>query len=180
MTEVICLAANYLFSEERAIRPIGQKEFAHIKEAGDYANRRSPDPSTKVGAKILSKSNQAFFGVNDFPHRYVADIPTWENRDLKNKIVVHAEINAILQCLESGHTPDILYTTKAPCERCAGVIINSGVTTVFFPERVTSSSWAASQELALRLFACSGLKVIELLCISMDASAAKGCGYTIL
>ena len=44
---------------------------------------------------------------------------------------VHAEANAIIKA--PGALPGkILYTTHTPCERCAQLIVNGGITQVFF------------------------------------------------
>lgn len=88
----------------------------------------SKDPSTKVGAVITDADNRIVSvgyngfakGVNDDPERYA-------NRELKYKMVVHGEINAILfakRCLK-GCT---LYTVPfMPCSRCTGPVIQSGI-----------------------------------------------------
>lgn len=45
---------------------------------------------------------------------------------------VHAEANAIIFAARNGLATDgaILYCTHAPCDSCAGLIVNAGITTV--------------------------------------------------
>jgi dCMP deaminase len=88
----------------------------------------SKDPSTKVGAVIVRPDKTiASVGFNGFP-KGVPDQPSWyEDREVKYKIVKHAEENAILFAHEdiSGHT---LYVYPLPpCSSCAGDIIQRGI-----------------------------------------------------
>jgi deoxycytidylate deaminase len=75
--------------------------------------------------------------------------------------VIHAEISAILSCLRSNHRPRVLYVTKPPCVRCAGVIIASGMRYVTFPQRDKASTWADSQQKAIELFLEANIYVNE-------------------
>ncbi len=64
-------------------------------------------------------------GVEDLTERY-------ENRDLKYKLVVHAEANAILNAVASVEGCCI-FVTQPPCQECAKLIIQSGITYVVSP-----------------------------------------------
>lgn len=47
---------------------------------------------------------------------------------------VHAEANALIKSL-SKNSPCLMYSTSAPCERCAGLIVNSGIVTSMIYDR---------------------------------------------
>lgn len=40
---------------------------------------------------------------------------------------VHAEANALVKLRATDRTPLLLFSTRCPCSRCAGLIINSGL-----------------------------------------------------
>lgn len=83
----------------------------------------SKDPSTKVGAVIVSDRRRVVaVGYNGFP-RGIEDKEDWLNsRDTKLSLVAHAERNALdnAECSVVGST---LYTTLFPCNECAKSII---------------------------------------------------------
>ena len=118
----------------------------------EYISAWSKDPSTKVGAVISRPDNTiASLGYNGFP-RYVNDGELrYANKALKYKMVVHAEVNAILKAKEplDGYT---LYVHPLhPCSSCAAIIIQSGISKV-----VTNVSdrpdWAESFAIAKAMF----------------------------
>jgi len=93
---------------------------------------RSRDPSTKVGAVIIRQDKTiASMGYNGFP-RNMEDKPEWwETKEEKYARVIHAEMNALLNCKESvkGMT---LYITHPPCENCAKHVAAAGIERVVF------------------------------------------------
>lgn len=94
----------------------------------------SKDPSTKVGAVIVSPDNRKFsFGYNGFARKLKETKEMWNNRDLKHELVVHAEINAILNT-PFDTTDCKIYVTHQPCHRCLIHIINSGIKEVYYSE----------------------------------------------
>lgn len=86
----------------------------------------SKDPSTQVGAVIVSSDNrQCSTGYNGFPVGLEEDERKWQ-RPTKYEYVIHAEPNAICNCPfdTSGCT---IYVTHEPCHRCLGLIVNAGI-----------------------------------------------------
>ena len=63
----------------------------------EYVASWSQDPSTKVGAVIVDEKNRPVsFGFNGLPQG-VEDTPErLNNRDIKYKMILHAERNALL------------------------------------------------------------------------------------
>lgn len=107
----------------------------------------SKDPSTKVGAVIVSPLRTIVsVGYNGFP-RGMQDLPIrYKDREEKLRRTVHAEMNAILNANEQldGYT---LYTYPLfPCEACSLHIIQSGIAEVvslpWSPE--VEEKWGAS------------------------------------
>lgn len=89
----------------------------------------SKDPSTKVGAAIVRPDKTVCsVGFNGFP-RGVPDHPEWyEDRDIKYKIIQHAETNAIHFAADQRLDGYTLYVYPlCPCASCAGAIIQSGI-----------------------------------------------------
>ncbi len=123
----------------------------------------SKDPSTKVGALIVGPAGEIrSSGWNGFP-RGVRDEPQrYANRDLKHRLVVHAEQNAICNAARAG-TPtegcSLLVTALHPCRDCAKAVIQAGITTVYAPAPNDNGLWAASFADAELLFNEAGVKV---------------------
>ena len=100
---------------------------------------RSKDPSTQVGACIVSDNNRILsIGYNGAPNGYHDDNFPWdrEGKPLETKYmyVVHAERNAILN--DRGSRKDLegarIYVDLFPCNECAKEIIQSGIKEVIY------------------------------------------------
>jgi len=91
----------------------------------------SKDPETKVGAVITSPdTRQLSVGYNGFPVGVDEAPERWE-RPEKYNWVIHAEINAIMNCpfdTKGSH----LFCTHQPCCDCLGAIINARIETVTY------------------------------------------------
>ena len=98
---------------------------------------RSKDPSTQVGACIVSDDNRILStGYNGFPKGCSDDEFPW-NRDeklgeTKNNFVVHAELNAILNAGGKSLVGSRIFVSLFPCHECAKAIIQSGVKEVVY------------------------------------------------
>lgn len=111
----------------------------------------SKDPDCKVGVVIVSPDRRLFtVGYNGFASG-IADRPErLVHKELKLKLTVHAEVNAILNA-RRDLTGWILFSTKPPCIDCANAIIQAGVATVWCPELQQGSSWNRENNEALSL-----------------------------
>ena len=101
------------------------------------AARRSKDPSTQVGACIVSDSNIIIStGYNGMPKGCSDDVFPWdrvgEENDTKYPYVVHAELNAILNANGRDLQGSRIYVALFPCNECAKAIIQSGVKEVLY------------------------------------------------
>ena len=99
------------------------------------AAKRSKDPSTQVGACIVSPDNIIIStGYNGMPKGCSDDEFPW-NRDGENSkyaYVVHAELNAILNANGRDLKDSRVYVALFPCNECAKAIIQSGVKEVVY------------------------------------------------
>ncbi|MDD2957025.1 MAG: dCMP deaminase family protein [Lachnospiraceae bacterium] len=98
---------------------------------------RSKDPSTQVGACIVSRDNKILsMGYNGFPLGCSDDDFPWarEGEDLDKKYVytVHSELNAILNYRGGSLEGAKLYVSLFPCNECAKAIIQAGIKTIIY------------------------------------------------
>ena len=100
---------------------------------------RSKDPSTQVGACIISADNRILsVGYNGAPNGFDDDNFPWnrqgENLETKYPYVCHAEMNAVLNY--RGTRKDFenarIYVDLFPCNECAKIIIQSGIKEVVY------------------------------------------------
>ena len=99
------------------------------------AARRSKDPSTQVGACIVSQENIIIStGYNGMPKGCSDDEFPWarEGEETKYPYVVHAELNAILNASGRDLRGSRVYVALFPCNECAKAIIQSGVKEVVY------------------------------------------------
>lgn len=97
---------------------------------------RSKDPSTQVGACIVDAHNVIVgLGYNGFPRGCHDDRLPWQREgallETKYAYVVHAEANAIMNA--NGPVAGCrMYVALFPCNECAKMIIQSGITEVVY------------------------------------------------
>ena len=99
------------------------------------AARRSKDPSTQVGACIVSPDKIIIStGYNGMPKGCSDDEFPWgrEGAETKYPFVVHAELNAILNANGRDLRGSSIYVALFPCNECAKAIIQSGVKEVVY------------------------------------------------
>jgi dCMP deaminase len=111
----------------------------------------SKDPDCRVGAVLVSPDRRQFsVGYNGLPQGLDDDARDLKNKELKNSLTIHAELNAILNTPVSvrGWT---MYTTKSPCTKCALAIIQAGIGRVVTPGLAEDSSWKDDQMRAVEL-----------------------------
>lgn len=130
-------------------------------EVAITAAKRSKDPVKQVGCCIVDSNKHIIStGYNGLPNGCSDDEFPWSkgNKDpLENKhlYVVHAELNAILNC--NGPIPEgsTLYVTLNPCNECAKAIIQSGIKNVIYKEKDNKTKTIAAD----KMFKAAGVKV---------------------
>jgi len=122
---------------------------------------RSKDPSSQVGACIVSGDNKILsIGYNGFPVGCSDDDISWEREgdfiDTKYPYVCHAELNAILNYTGASLKGSRIYVALFPCNECAKAIIQSGIKEVIYlSDRYKDTD---SVKVSKRLFDMSGVK----------------------
>lgn len=102
---------------------------------------RSKDPSTKVGAIIVAPDGRKMSGgYNGFVAGAPEEEDSWINRPKKYPRVIHAELNALLNCPfeKAGCT---VYCSLHPCTECLKALIQSGITRIVY-YGVPNERWA--------------------------------------
>lgn len=134
-------------------------------------SRSSKDPSTKVGAVIVNDLRQVVgMGYNGFPRGVEDTEERLFNRDLKYKLVCHAEQNAVWQAGKEarGSTIYIWPSFAIPniCHECAKAAIQSGITRVvgYTPspeDKELGERWKESIDLAEMMLKEAGVRISE-------------------
>ena len=102
----------------------------------------SKDPSRGVGAVIVSPMRQVLAtGYNGLPRGFEDSTERLE-RPTKYDLIVHAEMNAIIQCARNGISPvgATMYSSFSPCIHCTLSIVQAGI------QRVVTRSIDSSDE----------------------------------
>ncbi|CAI5696454.1 unnamed protein product [Oreochromis niloticus] len=98
--------------------------------------KRSKDPNTQVGACLVDQDNKIIgTGHNCMPNGGDGKLP-WnrdgDKLDTKYMYVCHAELNAIVNAGKVDVKGCTMYVTLFPCNECAKLIIQAGITKVVY------------------------------------------------
>ena len=123
---------------------------------------RSKDPSSQVGACIVSPENKILsLGYNGMPIGCNDDDMPWDREgdelETKYMYVCHAELNAILNAGGNSLKDCRIYVALFPCNECAKAIIQSGINEVIYisDKYADSDATLASK----RMLASAGVKL---------------------
>lgn len=143
------------------------------------SSMRSKDPSTQVGACIVSNDNKILsVGYNGFPRGCSDDEFPWErsgesSNDTKYPFVCHAELNAILNAGGQSLFGARIFVALFPCNECAKAIIQSGIKEVVY----ISDKYSESESViaSKRMLTSAGVKLTQFnsekrITISFDAN----------
>jgi dCMP deaminase len=122
----------------------------------------SKDPKAKVGAVVTSKKAGAIaLGYNGFPAGVEDRAERLENPDIKLEMIIHAEQNALLIAGRAAEGGDLFVCGKPICSRCAGLIIQAGITRVVAedPEVDPTSKWCETGKRAIEMLEEAGIQV---------------------
>ena len=123
---------------------------------------RSKDPSTQVGACIVSQDNKILsVGYNGMPKFCSDDEFPWDrqggNLETKYFFVCHAELNAILNFRGGTLEGSRLYATLFPCNECAKAIIQAGIKEIIYScDKYADSDSVKASKL---MFKAAGVKL---------------------
>lgn len=125
----------------------------------EYASSASKDPSTKVGSIVVdNKKRVVSVGYNGLPMGVKDTEERLHNRELKYKLIVHAERNALLFSNSSVENCTIYTWPFMPCSSCAALIIQSGISNVVSLNS-ENPRWMEEFELSKQLFKESGVNL---------------------
>ena len=122
----------------------------------------SKDPSTQTGAVIVDKNNRVIsVGYNGFAKSVKDTDERYNNRELKYKIIVHCERNAIIFAQKNLEGCTLYTYPFMSCSTCASMVINAGITRCVAPpvpedKRVR---WEEDMKLSAELFKEAGVAV---------------------
>jgi len=142
-----------------------QKWHERFLELADCIATWSKDPSRGVGAVIVSPMRQVLAtGYNGLPRGF-EDQPERLQRPVKYDLIVHAEMNAIIQCARNGISPvgATLYSSFSPCIHCSLSIVQAGINRVVTRAiEKGDEDWNDSIEKSVVLFEEVGIEYLVL------------------
>lgn len=132
----------------------------------ELIRQRSKDPSTQVGACVVTADNRILsLGYNGTPNGYDDSVFPWvsDSEDVfetKYPYVVHAERNAIANYAGSRRefAGGTVYVTHFPCNECAKEIVQCGIKNVVYLNDWENRA-VSSTEATLRLFEITGVNL---------------------
>ena len=118
------------------------------EEASTWSKDRS-----KIGACLMRPDHKiASYGYNGLPPG-LDDEEILKDRELKNKIIIHAEENAILNCSDPSLENYSLFVYGLnPCNHCASVIASKGIKYVYAVATVDSPQWYKTLDITIMVF----------------------------
>ena len=136
-----------------------------LLELAKHISTWSKDPSTQVGAVVALGRDVLGVGYNGFPKGVNDDPERYNNRELKYKLVVHAEVNALLMAgrKAKGATIYVYPTFFLPsmCNECCKVAIQSGIREVvgydIVPDPERAARWAEAKNLTRMMLEEAGI-----------------------
>lgn len=112
---------------------ISEKWDRRFLALAEHVAQWSKDPSTKVGSVIVDPQTKLVVGLgyNGFPRGVEDTEERLKNRDIKLRMVVHAEVNAILMAGSKARGATMYnwpsFMTPPICSACAIVAIQAGI-----------------------------------------------------
>ncbi len=136
----------------------------------------SKDPNTQVGAVIIGENwTPRSDGFNGFPRGIADALDRLSDRDTKNELMVHAEMNALMNACRSGistlgATMYLACTDDSgetwggsPCEQCTIHIIQAGISQIVtLPWKDGPSRWTQDIELSKQLLKEAGVDILTI------------------
>jgi dCMP deaminase len=101
----------------------------HMLKIAKLCSEMSKDPSTKVGAVIVSSDHKVIsMGYNGFP-KEIPDYKEWYyDRKKKYELIVHAELNALNNTESDIPSGSSIYVYPLkPCKNCYDILKSHGI-----------------------------------------------------
>lgn len=116
-------------------------------------------PDLGVGAVLVSPDRRSLsMGYSGLPRGMDVPEELLVDPEFKDKYMIHAELNAILNagCSLAGWT---LYSTTCTCSLCAAAAIQAGVARVVMPKPQHNSRWLLSQKAGVFALHNAGIEI---------------------
>lgn len=127
-------------------------------ELAKFISTWSKDPSSQTGAVIVDDKSIISVGYNGLPRGVHDTADRLNNRELKYKLIVHCERNAIIWAHRdlSGCT---LYTWPfMSCAPCAAIVIQAGITRCVAPKN-DNPRWVEDFKLSEMMYKEAGVEL---------------------
>jgi len=141
------------------------KWFRRFVDLAQHISSWSKDPSTKVGAVIFDDDKRIVsVGYNGFPKNLYDAPEKYENREVKYKMVIHAEMNSILFSQKNLKGCSVATWPFISCANCTTAIIQSGIKRIVSPKLPENliERWGKSCELSIEMYQEAGVEVVLL------------------
>lgn len=119
----------------------------------------SKDPSTQVGAVITRNKFVISLGFNGHPKGVADRADRLENREVKYRTIIHAEMNAILTAKQDLEGCTIYVWPFMPCSQCGAAIVQSGIKRVVAPQS-DNDRWVESFAFTAQIFSEAGVELV--------------------
>lgn len=123
----------------------------------------SKDPKKKVGCVLVKGKRDIAKGYNGFPEKLSDDLSRLNSPRFKDKVIIHAEKNAILHALDFGVSAKgcTAYITYHPCASCASMLIEAGISKIVCPSpKGASDKWKEDFALSSDILYEAGVLVL--------------------
>ncbi|MDZ5761439.1 deoxycytidylate deaminase [Lyticum sinuosum] len=156
----------HLSNDELITRPMSWDEY--FITIAYVVGMKSKDPSTKIGAVIVSVNHEIIStGYNGLPRGIVDYAKYYKNKEYKYIAGNHAEENAIINAARSGVSTNncMIYVPWFPCAGCTRMIIQSGIKKVIYHKHFPGnkencpSHWQESMSISKTMLDESRVKV---------------------
>jgi len=105
----------------------------YVMALAHVASLRSEDPYRKVGAAALDHDNRVIgTAYNGLAPGYDAPEGFWDDRDKRQKYMLHAEVN-LCSLFKRGEAR-VIATTTMPCTACMQTLCAYGVEEIYYEE----------------------------------------------
>ena len=138
-------------------------DLRYLKQARDWS-KYSKDPSTQTGAAVVREDlSLVAVGYNGFPPRVDDSPERYADRELKYKLIIHCEINAMDTAREALHGYCLYTWPFTSCSRCAGQVIKRGIVRCVAPElpERLRERWLEDMELTEMMFTEAGVALVH-------------------
>jgi dCMP deaminase len=137
-------------------------DFRWIKMA-EEVKTWSKDPRKKVGCVLVKGKRDIAKGYNGLPEKLSDDLSRLKNPEFKDKVIIHAEKNAIYHALDFGIPVRgcTAYITYHPCARCASMLIEVGISKIVCPSpKLAPPKWEQDFSLSSNILYEAGILVL--------------------